>query len=147
MRSAKPVPVDRLLVVLDPNVLVSAALSPRGAPAEILRRWLAGEFELVVSPKLLEELRRVFAYPKISKRIALDDSDMLLGLLEDEAQVVSDPDQPAPIEIADPDDVYLLVLAAAAGAALVSGDGHLTALADRFPVFGPADFLARLGEE
>lgn len=101
----------------------------------------------MVSPKLLEELRRVLAYPKISKRIALDDAGMLLRLLEDEAQVVSDPDRPAPIEIADPDDVYLLVLAATAGAALVSGDGHLTVLADRFPVYGPADFLKRLSAD
>lgn len=133
-----------MLVVLDPNVLVSAALSPRGAPAEVVRRWLAGEFELVVSPRLLEELSRVLAYPKIAKWIAPKDADTLLRLLEDEAQVVSDPDQPAPVEIADPDDAYLLALAAAAGAALISGDGHLTVLADRFPVFAPADFLAWL---
>lgn len=134
-------------VVLDPNVLVSATLSPRGTPAEVIRRWLAGEFELVVSPKLLEELRRVLAYPKIAKRILPEDADALLVLLEDEAQSVSDPRRPAPIEITDPDDAYLFALAAATGAALVSGDSHLTVLADRFPVFSPTEFLARLGAD
>lgn len=59
-------------VVLDPNLLVSAALSAKGAPAEIIRRRLAGEFELLVSPKLLEALERVLAYPKIAKRIATE---------------------------------------------------------------------------
>jgi predicted nucleic acid-binding protein len=30
-------------VVLDPGVLIAAVLSPKGAPAELLRHWLAGE--------------------------------------------------------------------------------------------------------
>jgi putative PIN family toxin of toxin-antitoxin system len=99
----------------------------------------------VVSPKLLEELSRVLAYPKIAKRIDSENAGALLRLLEDEAQVSRDPEQPSSIEIADPDDAYLLALAAATGAALVSGDRHLTVLGDRFPVFAPADFLAHLG--
>jgi len=136
-----------LLVVLDPNVLVSGALSPRGNPAELIRRWLEGEFELVVSPGLLDELRRVLAYPKIAKRIAPEVADALLRLLENEARAADDPDRPAPIGSSDPDDDYLLTLAAAVGAALVSGDGHLTVLGDRFPVFSPADFLIRLGAD
>jgi hypothetical protein len=35
--------------VLDPNVLIAALLSPTGAPAQLVGRWLGGEFELVVS--------------------------------------------------------------------------------------------------
>lgn len=36
--------------VLDPNVLVSALLSPTGTPARIVLAWAEGRFELVVSP-------------------------------------------------------------------------------------------------
>ena len=43
-------------VVLDPNILISAMLSPSGAPARLLARWLAGDFELIASPQLLAEL-------------------------------------------------------------------------------------------
>lgn len=133
-----------MLVILDPNVLVSAALSPSGAPAELIRRWLAGEFELLVSPQLLEELARVLNYPKIASRLPQEDAASLLLLLETEADVASDPTGSIPVEVEDPGDEYLVALAIAHRAALVSGDGHLTALADRFPVFSPAGFLLEL---
>ncbi len=42
---------------------------------------------------------------------------------------------------ADPDDDYL---AADQRAELVSGDGHLLALAGEYPIAGPADFLAAI---
>jgi uncharacterized protein len=54
-------------VVLDPGVLIAAVLSPKGAPAELLRHWLAGDYELVVSDKLLAELKRVLLRPKFRK--------------------------------------------------------------------------------
>lgn len=50
-------------IVLDTNVLLSA-FGWRGSPYEILRRTLQGEFRLLASPALLEELQRVLAYPK-----------------------------------------------------------------------------------
>lgn len=43
-------------VVVDSNVLISARLSPRGAPGRLLAAWLAGRFELIASPALLAEL-------------------------------------------------------------------------------------------
>lgn len=52
--------------VLDPNVLISAAISAAGAPREILLAWTRGSFELVVSPLLLDELRDVLARPRVS---------------------------------------------------------------------------------
>ena len=48
--------------VLDPNILIAALLSPGGAPAQIVSRWLGGEFELVVSEALLSALERALAY-------------------------------------------------------------------------------------
>lgn len=133
-----------MLVVLDPNVLISAALSPSGAPARLVRLWLGGEFELLVSPTLIAEIERAMAYPKISKRVTAADATALASLLEREAQVEPDPGNRPPIEIEDPDVEYLLALAIEHHAALVSGDRHLRALANRFPVFTPADFLAKL---
>lgn len=54
--------------VLDANVFVSAALSPRGSPAKVLTAWRAERFHLVISPAILEEIGRVFRYPKIARR-------------------------------------------------------------------------------
>lgn len=132
--------------VLDPNVLVSAAISATGAPAQVVRRWLEGEFELVASPLLLEELSRVLAYPKIAERVSADDAAALFELVATEAEVAADGDGPAAVAVEDPGDEYLVVLAVTVGAALVSGDKHLTALADRLPIYRPAEFLQLLDD-
>jgi uncharacterized protein len=134
-----------LRAVLDPNVIVSAALSATGSPARVIRRWLDGDFEVVVSPALLDELRRVLTYPKIAERVPANDAEALLALLEAEAAVAPDPSGEPPVSVEDPGDEYLISLAVAEGAALVSGDRHLLDLAAELPIYGPADFLACLG--
>jgi putative PIN family toxin of toxin-antitoxin system len=126
--------------VLDPNILISALLSPSGAPAQLLSRWLAGEFELVVSDQLLAELERALRFPKLQRRIAATDALELLALLRDTAMLVPDPRAP-PRRSPDPGDDYLLGLAEAASAILVSGDEHVLGLADRYPVQTARTFL------
>ncbi len=133
--------------VLDVNVLVSALLSPDGPPARILIAWLDGSFELVVSPQLLDELRRVLAYRKISRRIASDDANRFVGLVTEQAIVVPDATSAPPIRSPDPGDDYLIALAAEADALLVSGDAHLVALMSDAPILTPAQFAERLGTE
>lgn len=44
-------------VVLDTNVIISAALIRAGNEDQILRAWQRGVFELVLSPAILELLR------------------------------------------------------------------------------------------
>ena len=133
-----------MLVVLDPNVLVSALLSATGAPAQLIRLWLQGEFELLVSPALLDELRRVIAYPKVAERMVAEDTVAFIRLLASEAQTEPDPTDRPPISAQDPDDEYLIALAPTHGAALVSGDKHLTTLPDQLPIYRPAEFLRQL---
>jgi uncharacterized protein len=50
---------------------------------------------------------------------------------------------PAPLST-DPGDDYLLALARAERAVLVSGDAHLLALADRLPIHSARAFLGKL---
>ena len=129
--------------VLDANVLIAALLSPSGAPAHILSRWLAGEFDLVVSEGLLAELERALAYPKLRARIAPEDAAEFLSFLQNTAVHVSDPPAP-PRRSRDPGDDYLLALAEGEKAMVVSGDQHLLELGDRFPIRSPRDFLEAL---
>ncbi len=133
--------------VLDPNVLISALLSREGAPAEALRAWLRGEFELVVSALLLEELGRTLAYPKLRRRIDAREADRFVEWLRGTATMGTDPDDPPAIRSPDRGDDYVIALAEAERAALVSGDRHLIGLADDLPIFLPARFLALLEEE
>lgn len=128
--------------VLDPNVLISALLSPSGSPAALVARWLAGEFELVVSEQLLAELRRALAYPKLRSRITAEEATAFADLLGRTATRVEDP-ATSPRRSRDPGDDYLLALAEASAAILVTGDQDLFALADA-PVLSPAAFLKSL---
>jgi putative PIN family toxin of toxin-antitoxin system len=58
-----------LRVVLDANVYVSALIRPQGPPGEIIMRFLKNSFEVVLSPAIVEETVRAFAYPKVRKYI------------------------------------------------------------------------------
>jgi putative PIN family toxin of toxin-antitoxin system len=129
--------------VLDPNVLISALLSRRGAPAEILVRWHGGEFELVVSEALLAEPTRALGYPKLSARIPEVDAGAFVASLRESAVLALDPEDP-PARSSDAGDDYLLALAEQERAVLVSGDRHLLDLRDRFPISAPRAFLEAL---
>ena len=129
--------------VLDANVLIAALLAPRGAPAQLVSRWLAGEFELVVSEALLSELSRALAYPKLRDRIPAADGDDYIAMLRRFGRVGVDPEDPPP-RSSDSSDDYLLALAESERAALVSGDVDLLALAADYPVRSPRAFLAEL---
>jgi uncharacterized protein len=125
--------------VLDPNVLISALLSPSGSPAALVKRWLAGEFELVISPELLAELSRALAYPKLRSRIPTEDATDFIDLLNRAATTVEDPATSSQ-HSRDPGDDYLLALAEASSAVLVTGDQDLLDLTE-LPILSPAAFL------
>jgi putative PIN family toxin of toxin-antitoxin system len=131
--------------VLDPNVVISGALCPRGGPADVLRSLAMGEFELIASHALLDELERALAYPKLL-HISESDAAELVRWLAESASIVVDPDVEPPVHSRDPDDDYLIVLASAHRAALVSGDKDLLSLEGKIPVFSPRAFLDLLAD-
>lgn len=124
------------------NVLISAAFPRAGAPAELIRRWRDGEFELIASERLLAELREALRYPKVAARIPDADADELVAALRAYADIAADA-APVGTRSRDPDDDYLLGLAQSTGAVLVTGDKGLLALGD-LPVMSPAAFLRSL---
>jgi putative PIN family toxin of toxin-antitoxin system len=130
-----------LRAVLDPNVIISAALSPRGSLARIFRLWFEGGYELVCSPLLLDELARTFTYPKLKTHIHSDEAEELNQLLRRGALMVDDPAIPLDVSSSDPNDDYLVALAGKSRSVLVSGDRDLLALSERIPVYSPSDFL------
>lgn len=123
---------------------MSALLSPDGRPARVVRAWLNGDFELVVSPLLLAELERALAYSKLMRLIDSKEAGRVVEWLSRSATLAPDARAQPPTRSADPRDDYLLALAASERAALVSGDAHLLALEGDVPVFSPASFLALL---
>lgn len=108
-------------VVVDTNVFVSALLSERSPPGDLVRMWREDRFTLLTAAPQLEELHRVTRYPKIRARLNPALAGRLINDLRDIAVVVN-----ALPEVAaspDPYDNYLLAIAVGGGADhLVTGD-------------------------
>lgn len=66
-----------LKLVIDTNILISAALSAQGAPAQLVLCTLA-RHRLVFSQTTFDELRTRIYRPKFDRYISLDDRERLL---------------------------------------------------------------------
>ena len=128
--------------VLDPNVIVSAALSPGGSFGRLFRYWLEGACDLVVSPLLLDELQRALGYSKLRDRVPPNEAKELVELLYRAGLATDDPQSPPDIQSPDPGDDYLIALASISRAVLVSGNRDLLGLSGQIPVYSPAEFVA-----
>ncbi|MFH1037557.1 MAG: putative toxin-antitoxin system toxin component, PIN family [PVC group bacterium] len=128
-------------VFLDTNVLASATAT-RGLCADVLREVLALH-ELVVSPPLFNELKRVLA-----RKFGLSEdivSDVLELLQED--TIFSKPGKLSDIQIKDKDDVIILSSALTGKADIfITGDKELLKLrkVGRLEIVSPRDFWERL---
>jgi len=130
--------------LLDVNVLISELLSRTGAPAGLLGKWPEGEFELVVTERLLAELEATLARPKLRRHFDEAEVSGFLALLRGLAESVGDPDTEHIINSRDPKDDFLIAAAASARATLVTGDAHLLELESSIPVLSPRSFLDSL---
>ena len=136
-------------VVFDTNVFVSAFIQPKSPPGRLLARLIQGDkFELVLSTAILDEVGRALRYPKVRRRIKLDDDDLdlrvaMLGIL---STIVSVSSRTVTGESRDPDDDAILA-AAVEGCAdyIVTGDQDLLTIGDYqgIRIVTPRAFLQR----
>lgn len=134
-----------LRLVIDTNVLISAALSAQGAPAAVLRLALA-QHRLVFSQPTFDELRTRLYRPKFDRYISLESRERLLHDFNACADWV---------EIAEPghycrdrdDDTFIETALAAKAVYLISGDKDLleaTTVPDGLQIFTAALALEKL---
>jgi|WetSurMetagenome_2_1015567.scaffolds.fasta_scaffold150175_1 uncharacterized protein len=109
-------------VVLDANVLVSGLISRKGPPGQILDKWLSGNFQLFVSPQILDELRRVLHYPRISERLTKDQTPELLEKINETAEMVKGMISLDVLTIDPSDNLYLACAVEAKVDYLVTGN-------------------------
>jgi len=115
-----------LRLVLDTNILVSAALKPDGLQRTVLVLAIARPARLYVSTEILAEYREVLSRPELKIRRGL--RQQLLQLVRNHAQVVK---SVRAIQVAnDPDDDKFLECADAARA-----DYLITGNPRHFPKF------------
>ena len=134
--------------VIDTNVIVSRFLSPYGTPAKIFAAWEQGRFELLVSPTILDEYRRVLAETKIRSRHGMSDDEILEVIKGfEQFAIVVVPEEALGAVGRDPDDDQFVECAVAGNAAyVVSGDAHLLTIGEfrGIPIIRPSVFLAVL---
>jgi putative PIN family toxin of toxin-antitoxin system len=120
---------DYALVVVDTNVLLSAALAPQGVPAQLVD-WLLAETRLVFSPTTFAELESRIWKPKFDRYLPVERRNRLLREFNAAAQWVDIPPAIAELSFsrdAD-DDAFVHVAMAAKVNRLISGDEDLLCL-------------------
>jgi putative PIN family toxin of toxin-antitoxin system len=133
-------------VVLDTNVLLSGLIVPDSGPGRIIRAWREARLDLVVSEAMLDEIRRTLSYPKIRKRLQWDPDEIerFILLLRFKCVTVAPPSMIFG-HLRDPADASVLAtLIHSEAEAMITGDNDLLALADRYPIISPAEFVRRL---
>ena len=132
-------------VVLDTNVLISAALSAKGKPAAALK-WVVIHATLLTSAELMNELETRLVLPKFDRYMDDGKRRNFINRLKQSAELIAP--TIAIKACRDPDDDKILEIAVAGIAdCIVSGDKDLLVL-DPFrgiPILTPAAFLTTVG--
>jgi predicted nucleic acid-binding protein len=127
------------IVVLDTNVFVAAGFNPRSASARIIEAVRRGAVPIVWSDATRAETERIM------RRIPPLSADAFLDLFRSEDRFDGPADPDAFGHVPDAEDRKFAALAVAAGATVVSNDGHLLGAAGgELSVLSPGEFLASL---
>jgi hypothetical protein len=114
-------------LILDTNILLSALLSPLGAPAKLLDVWERKTITLAACDALIAELRDVAGRPFFRARLRASAAELLAAGLRDFSLFCRD--LPSGPVAPNPKDSFLLALAEAGQADfLVTGDKELLCL-------------------
>jgi putative PIN family toxin of toxin-antitoxin system len=118
-------------VILDTNILLSALLSPLGAPGKLIDAWERKTFTLVACDALIAELREVAGRAFFRAKLRPSAAELLAAGIRDFSLFCQNlPSGPAAPDFPpDRKDSYLLALAEASRAEfLVTGDKELLSL-------------------
>lgn len=132
-------------VVLDTNVLVSAFLSSKGSPAQVLEALRQERFELVGSEAIFAEYQEVLSYEKVQALHQMSKAKItaVINALKGSALIV----EPSPALVGvlrDPDDTKFLECAVAGRAPyIVSQDLDLLSVKEYqgIQIISPGLFL------
>ena len=132
-------------IVLDTNIYVSNLISDKGNPARIVRWWLEGEYDVLLSQPIVDEILRVTGYERIQKKYAKVRENRLefVALISDQAEWI-EPKERLDVIVADESDNRYVECAVAGNAQyIVTGDEHLLDLRDYegIAILTPAAFV------
>ena len=131
-------------VVLDTNVLISAALKPDGSPRAVVDAIRAPNGVLLFSGETFNELETRLGHSKFANYVRREDRSVFLALLEPVSEWVSIVG--ARLGCRDPeDDKFLETALMGEAECVVTGDQDLQVLSPfhNIPILSPADFLSQ----
>lgn len=137
--------VDR--VVIDTNVLISAALAPSSAPARFVD-WALANAVLLFSTSTFEELHTRLWRPKFDRYLSLEQRQSILHDMAAVALCMTPASSDMPAFSRDPDDDKFIHLALAGDAAwIITGDQDLLVLknVEGVEIITPVQALDKLG--
>jgi putative PIN family toxin of toxin-antitoxin system len=122
--------------VVDTNILVRALIKPAGTVGPALTRLRNGDYTLVYSQSLIDELLAKLALPRIREKYHLSDGDVddLLALIALRGELVS-PTRTVKVCRDPKDDMFIEAALAGQAEVVVTGDEDLLIL-KRFETVG-----------
>src|SRR3989344_294816 len=111
--------------VLDTNVLASGTVSSYNPPSQILDAWRLGQFELITSEHIINELYRTFQKPYFQNHISADDMISFIDLLQNESTITPITTKVSGVAVHPEDDIILATAVSAKADYLVTGDVRL----------------------
>lgn len=112
-------------VVLDTNILVSGTVTASTPPGQILNAWHDGQFELVISTHILDELKRTLQKPYFQNNLTPQVISNFVDLLQNEATIIPVTIKVQGVATHSEDDLILATAVSAKADYLVTGDGPL----------------------
>ena len=130
-------------VVVDTNVLVSGVFFG-GLPGRVLEAWRDGEIELVVSPEILEEYRRVG--DKLGQQFDGISLGPFLALLVTHAKIVEPSPLKGQISRDQDDDKFIACAVEGECRYIISGDKDLLDLSTyrKIRIVAPREFMDKV---
>jgi putative PIN family toxin of toxin-antitoxin system len=136
--------MSAMRVVLDTNVLASGNVYLDSIPGRILRVWIEGAFELVLSHYIIDEMVRIL--PQMKKCALTKDEIRSLAEMYLLLATITEPFTDFIPELRDAKDQLVLgTFRAAQADYLITGDKDLLALNGKWPILTPAEFWAKHG--
>lgn len=133
--------------MVDADCLIAGVLTSQGATSRLLDRWEAGDFELVVCPRLVHEVRKALLSPRIADRydVSVADANAFARKLVEEGLAAADPVDPPRAVPDDPNDDYLVAVALSEAGILVTRDRHFEKVdVEGVRIINPREALALL---
>ncbi|HLG24969.1 MAG TPA: putative toxin-antitoxin system toxin component, PIN family [Candidatus Nanoarchaeia archaeon] len=133
---------EKVKVVLDTNIIISAAISSDGNPAKIFELLLKDEIVNYVTYEILDEIKKVIERPLFKKYIGADYKKFIMDNLIDKSVLTkSSFDENAVLN--DEEDNKFINCALSIKSIIISGDNHLLSLKNYkgVRILSPKEFL------